>query len=370
MRFLWNLGLEQWYLWLQRARNSDGKRKYPSVGSQCKELTALRAENIWLANLPRNASEEIFWRLEAAWAKCFNKKAARPKFKQKESAIAICEAHSRAFSVRNGKLIFPKINEILAVVDRPLEGKPKQATIKRDIDQWYVYIVCEILIDILPRKSTAIVGIDRGIINIAADSDNNIIQNPKFLRRSLNKLARAQRSLDRKISGSNNKRKQKLRVGKIHRKIRNQRKQFLHNISFQYVTNHSVIALENLRIDQMIKAGGNIAKGIGDSGWGMLRRMLEYKLNWHGGRLILVPPPYTSQACSKCKHIDKESRVSQSEFCCTKCKFTAHADINAACNIRDLAVETTGTVCGGLVTRQPKKQKHQFSKPTSVSTLN
>jgi putative transposase len=191
------------------------------------------------------------------------------------------------------------------------------------------------------------VGVDRGVAVFAALSDGTMIAPVNAGARAAKALRRAQRTLARKKRGSNNRRKQVLRVAKLHARVARARKDFLHKASTAIAKTHGVIVLEKLAVRSMVRsAAGTVAKpgrrvrqkaglnrSILDQGWGMFRTMLAYKLAERGGRLIEVPAAYTSQTCAECGLIDAGSRVSQARFVCTGCGHKAHADTNAARNI-------------------------------------
>ena len=326
LRFLWNLALSQWQIGQARARED---RRYPSAFDQINQLTALRAELPWLAEVPRNVCAQLLVTLNLAWQRCFKGFAERPNWKRKgKDFVNFCEPHPKMWRLNGDILTFPKLGNVRLVVHRPLEGTAKTCTLSRDGDQWFVSIVCEIEIpDPQPRLEPK-VAIDRGIVNLAATSDGALIPGPQRLKASLKKLARQQRKLARKQKGSKNQAKQETRVMKVHRTIRRQRHHDLHVLSSRYAKSHGVIVMEDLNVAGMIR--GNSSRGISDSGWGTLQRFCQYKLDWTGGLLQLVPAAYSSQECSQCGHVDAKSRRSQAVFCCTKCGHTDHADINAA----------------------------------------
>ena len=156
-----------------------------------------------------------------------------------------------------------------------------------------------------------------------------------------------QRKLSQKQLGSNNRKKQRLKVARIHDKIQNVRRDFLHKASHAISESQAIVVVEDVKIKKMTKSasgtvenpGTNIKqksklnKSILDQGWFMFKTMLEYKLKWLGGQLIKINPAYTSQTCNICKHIDPISRISQAIFQCTNCGYMGHADVNAAINI-------------------------------------
>jgi len=211
---------------------------------------------------------------------------------------------------------------------RPLEGKPKACTLKRDGDQWFVSIICELDVAEPALRKDPIVAIDRGIANFGATSDGDLIVNPHYLETSLKKLAHAQRTVNRRRKGSKNREKAKARVARIYRKVRRQRDHFLHVQSAQLAKNHGVVVLEKLNVAGMIR--GHCSRNIADAGWSRFANMLRYKLAWSGGTLVEVAAAYSSQTCSACSTIDAKSRRSQAVFCCTSCGYRDHADLNAA----------------------------------------
>ena len=203
-------------------------------------------------------------------------------------------------------------------------------------------------------------GIDLGIAKFATVSDGQEIAPLNSLRMLENDLSKAQKSLARKQKGSNNRKEQKYKVQKIHKKIVNVRQDFLHKVSTNLSKNHAVIVLEDLRIRNMsssakgtiedpgknVKAKSGLNKSILDQGWYEFRRMLEYKQKWRGGKVIVIPAHYTSQKCHKCGWTEKANRKTQANFSCVKCGHTENADLNAAKNI--LAVGSTVIACGDI----------------------
>ena len=179
-----------------------------------------------------------------------------------------------------------------------------------------------------------VVALDRGIVNLVADSDGVLTANPRHLDRTLARLARAQRVVSRRKKGSANREKAKLRVSRLHRKVRRQRDHVLHCISAAYAKSHGTVVVEKLNVAAMSSGGGARKKGlnrsIASAGWSRLVEMLRYKLEWSGGQLVEVPAAYSSQTCSACGAVDSESRINQSSFRCTSCGYADHADLNAA----------------------------------------
>lgn len=364
LRFLWNLANEQRLWGLARPRS---ERKYYSAFDQQKELTELREVLPWLADVPRDVCAQLLVELDKSWQRCFRQLGREPQWKRKGiDAISACEPHRKAWRVRDRKLYFPKLGPMRVVQHRPLEGDPRTCAIVRDTDQWFVAIVCEITIPTPSRHTEPVVALDRGLVLLTADSDGKTIENPRHLKRSQARIARAQRIVARRKKGSKNREKAKLRVAKLHRKVRRQRDHLLHQISTTYAKSHGTVVVEKLNIKGMSARGGTRKKGLNRSimsaGWGRLVEMLRYKLDWSGGFLVEVPAAYSSQTCSSCGAVDKASRVSQSEFVCTGCGVCEHADINAAKVLLSRANRSALPV-EGSASKGPRRSRKWLSVP-------
>ena len=326
LRFLWNLALEQRKLGLARPRDD---RRYPTAFDQIAELTELRAALPWLADVPRNVCSQLLVELDQAWQRCFAKLTRAPRWKRRgRDVLGFCEPHPNTWRVDGSNVRFPKLGTLRTAMHRPLEGKPKTCTLKRDGDQWFVCIVCKLDAAEPTHRDGPVVAIDRGIANFGATSDGEMIANPRNLEASLKRLAHAQRTVSRRKKGSKNREKAKVRVARIHRKVRRQRDHFLHVQSARLAKSHGVVVLEKLNVAGMMR--GRCARSIADAGWSRFADMLRYKLAWSGGSLVEVPAAYSSQTCSACGCVDAESRRSQAVFRCTSCGYRDHADLNAA----------------------------------------
>jgi putative transposase len=326
LRFLWNLALEQRLMGLARLRDD---RILVSAFEQMGQLTELRAELSWLADVPRDVCDRLLIQLDEAWQFCFGRLCGRPRWKKRGPMLSFSEPHPKKFHLNGSRLWFPKLGNLRVVAHRPLEGRPKTCTLKCEGDQWFASIVCNIEASDLPARSAPIVALDRGVVNVVGDSDGTLVPSPGFYENALARIARAQRAVDRKKKGSNNRGKAKLRVTRLHRKVRRQRDHFLHALSLGYAKSHGVVVIERLQIDNLMRRGGALARGIQDAAWCRIAWMLEYKLAWRGGRLEREVAAYSSQTCSACGHVDARLRSSQAAFHCTACGHTEHADLNA-----------------------------------------
>ena len=263
--------------------------------------------------------------------------------------------YPQGFKIKGNRIFLPKIGWVRFFKSREIKGKPKNVTVKKYPDGWYISIVTEVEVEKPKENLYYPVGIDVGVAK-AITLSNGYYFAPLDLTRYEKKLTKLQHQLSKKQHPrhkgdktpiSNNFIKQKKRIEKLHQKIANIRKDFLHKVSTAIAKNHGLIAVENLSVKNMTKSakgtmedpGRNVKqksmlnKSILSQGWSMFFYFLEYKLQRQGGRLIKVNPRYTSQTCPVCGHVSKDNRKSQAVFVCEKCGYTANADLVASINI-------------------------------------
>jgi putative transposase len=249
---------------------------------------------------------------------------------------------------KHAKLILSKIGTINVKMHRPIEGKTKACTIKREGEHWYVSFMCEVKAEILP-VSYEDAGIDLGITHFAACSDGSMIDNPRHYRKAEKRLKKLQQSLSRKKKGSHRRKKAVKAVANAHRKIRNQRKDFLHKESRKLVNRYQVIVFEDLKPANLSKAPkpkqdengkylpngaaakSGLNKSINDAGWSSFTEMVKAKAECAGRTVIFVNPSYTSQVCSGCGTIAKKDLSERWHSCSCGCELDR--DTNAAINI-------------------------------------
>ena len=226
-----------------------------------------------------------------------------------------------------------------------LGGKPKYVTIFREGKNWYVSVCVEFTSIPLP-KTGSMIGIDVGTVRLATTSNGKYkkrFESPEIERQIKTK----QREVARRKKCSKNWWKSVQTLEKLHKKLRNKRKDYLHKYSRKLVNSHDIICVEDLKIPNMtrsakgtvekpgknVRAKSGLNRVINMQGWGIFFKMLEYKCLWAGRKFIKVDPRYTSQICNNCGYQDKKNRKSQSKFECGYCGFKINADQNASRNI-------------------------------------
>jgi len=250
------------------------------------------------------------------------------------------------FELKDGKLILSKIGTIKIILHREIEGIIKTCTIKRDIDHWYVSFSCEIDNPVLVEIKTK-TGIDVGLIDLITLSNGEQIEPPKFLRKSEDNLIHKQKRLSRKKKGSEKRSKQRIIVAKVHRRIRNQRKDFAHKTSRMLVDNYDLIKFEDLQIKNMVQ-NHHLAKSISDAGWYQLMNFTEYKAAYAGKFVEFVNPAGTSQTCICGFHVPK--KLSERIHRCPSCGLVMGRDHVSAILIENRPSCTVGTT--GINDRQ------------------
>lgn len=271
------------------------------------------------------------------------------------------------FKIEDNKLKLSKIGEVRLLKHRQIEGKIKTCTIKKDIDQWYVSFVCKIE-NPVPIEIKNKVGIDVGLTSLITLSNGEKIEPPKFLGETEDKLMKEQKRLSLKKKGSNNRNKQRIKLARVHRKIKNQRKDFNHRLSRTLVNTYDLIRIEDLQIKNMVQ-NHHLAKSISDASWSQLIQFTSYKAEWAGKIVELVNPKGTSQTCSGCgKTVQKN--LSERVHNCHFCGLVIDRDHNAAINILNRNnMNTHGlwgiNACGELPIKDSMKQEALFINTNS-----
>jgi len=329
-RFIYNWGLEK--------RITDYNNGIKTGYSQtCKMLTELKYtdEFAFLRQADAVALQESLRNLDRSYINFFEKRAKYPHFKSKHNhrqSYRTSNSHN-TIRIKNKHIKLPKMG-FVKIRQTVKNAKILYVTVEKlSSDKYFAVLTVKFEPKPRPNKGGQI-GIDLGIKHYYADSNGNVVENPKNLKQSLKQLVRAQRSLSRKEKYSQNFEKQRKCVATIYEKVFNRRNDFLQKLSSMLISENKVICIEDLKPANMIK-NRHLAREISDVAWGTFRRMLEYKSSWYGNKLVVIPTFYpSSQLCSHCDFKNPDVKnLAVREWTCSQCGIEHDRDHNAGINI-------------------------------------
>lgn len=298
----------------------------------------LKHDYEWLKEVDKFALTNAIYSMDKAYQRFFKLHSGYPKYRSKHSNR---RSYTTNISVANIKVLFdenkiqlPKLKLIKARLSRPFIGQIKQATVSQTpTGKYFVSVLVETEHKPLPSTDKTI-GVDLGIKDLLITSDGKKYDNKRIIKQYEDKLSHAQRRLSRKVKGSNNYNKQRIKVARIHEKIHNARIDYLHKITHKLISENQVIVSEDLAVSNMVQ-NHNLAKAISDCGWYELTRQLTYKADWNNRRYIKIGRfVASSQTCHVCGYINPETKnLSVREWTCPQCGTNHDRDINAAINI-------------------------------------
>jgi len=349
VRLVYNKALEErtqaWY----------GEQRRISYVQSSAALTQWRKteELAFLSEVSCVPLQQALRHLQTAFGSFFARRAKYPRYKSRKKSRASAEYTRSAFTWRGGKLMLAKMADPLDIRwSRPLpEGaEPTTVTVSRDAaGRWFVSLLCQDTV-----TAEAAVGIDAGITSLVTLSTGEKIANPRHERRDRARLARAQRELSRKAKGSANRAKARRKVAKVHARIADRRRDFLHKLSTRLVRENQTVVIEDLTVRNLLK-NGKLARAVSDASWTELRSMLEYKCAWYGRELVVIDRWFpSSKLCGTCGTVAAKMPLNVREWTCD-CGAVHDRDVNAARNI--LAAGPAASACGDGVRPQRESSR-------------
>ena len=313
-----------------------------SSSEAVKHITVLKKDNEWLKDVHSKVLQQSVRDMNQAYDNFFKRHKGFPKFKSKHDNRQSCRFPKDAFiGVRGNRIDLIKVlKDIHFKCSRNDErylnrnqDKVKSITLNKEPNgKFYMSVLIDKPLRQVPQSSS-MVGLDLGIKDFAVTSDGQVIENFHFKKNEESRLKRLQRQISKKVVGSKNREKARLRFSKLNKKIRNRKLNFLHDVTNHLIDENQVIVMEDLNVKGMVR-NHKLAESISEVNWGEFRRILAYKAAWYGRQLVFIDRFYpSSKRCNHCGYIYKELTLKDRQWVCPKCDSLIDRDYNAALNI-------------------------------------
>ena len=336
-RFVWNHFLEVRNKYYAEHKNEE--KKGLSGFDTIKMLTILKKEITWLNEINSQSLQHSLVKLDMSFKSFFRHNSNYPTFRsKKDNQYFIVPS---GFKVNKNRLIIPKFIDGIVYRDKStIPENIKQIVVTKDVERYYASIQYESVEKL--TKGNAVIGIDMGIKAFITTSDGIQVEPLNALIKVEKKLKREQRRLSRKKKGSKNRKKQIVKVQKIHQNIRDARIDFNHKVSTAIAKHYGTVVVEDLNISGMVK-NHHLSKSINDQGWYQFKTMLTYKLRWREAELIEIGRfDPSSKMCSKCGNIKRNLKLSDRIYHCNACGLSIDRDLNASINIKNMGLIKIG----------------------------
>ncbi len=338
-RFTWNWGLAKW---IKRYQDSTGTQRFTDAFKLHRELNRLKkTEFKWMYNFSKCIPQEALRNLEVAFKNFLKgqkdrRKVGFPKFKKKGKSKDSFRLTGRIYVFAEEKRVqLPRLGK-LRLKEKPnlaTSFRILNATVSKTADRWYVSLTIEeIQQSVIPTVCEPL-GIDTGLKAFITTSDGFFVPPPKFIQKRMKKFRNLSRAHPRKKIGGRNRKKSALKLARLHQKIANIRKDYLHKMSTYLAKNHGVLVMENLNVKELAQNRSQ-AKNWYDLSHGEFKRYLSYKVKWFGSKLVEAPRFFpSSKMCSNCLWINENLTLKDRVFNCQLCGLSINRDLNAALNL-------------------------------------
>lgn len=380
-RYAYNWALEQWGKQYE-AWKADNTLPKPSEAALRRQLNAIKRERFpWMLEVTKCAPQQAIIQLGQAFQNFFAGRARYPQPRKKGVDDRFTLTNDQ-FTVEGCRIRIPKLGWVRMREPLRFAGKIMSATISRVADKWFVSITVDTQDDShLPQaenepqdenqvcgefrrsQNQGVVGVDLGVSALATLSTGETITGPKPHKALLTRLQRLSRSLSRKQKGSANRKKAKAKLARLHARIANIRQDALHKLTTDLTRRFHTIVIEDLNVRGMM-ANRHLARSIADMGFYEFRRQLEYKAAMRGGQVVIADRWFpSSKTCSACGSVQEKLPLSIRQWTCPECGADHDRDVNAAINLKNMAVSSTVSACGEEGSGPARKRQ---AKPASV----
>ena len=372
-RLLWNIALDQ-------RRWGRGWRL--SKITQCRELTELRAEFDWLAELPAQTAQQVFSELDLAFQRWWKGLAGYPRRKKKGRSAPLLrfpqDVEVRRLNRNWGEVKVRKLGWVRFRWSRSLDGTLKHVTLFERYGEWHVAFCLEKVVDVAPANNSPAVGVDRGVAVAFMTSDGSTFDQTMWKPTEKTRLLALEHRKAHQQKGSNRYKQTCRSINRLYRRATNRRHDFAHKTSTTLAKNHGMVAVEALVLKNMtasakgtvhqpgrsVRQKAGLNRAILDKGWGRTIEHLRYKCPQYGSLLVEVPARNTSLECAVCHHTSRENRPLRAIFKCVACEHADDADRNAAVNILERGIQLAPTGGQPGLGRKTSKRLRTWRQPT------